>query len=56
MRARCNTREINTGENYAYDKEEVYQEMKEGSGVNDHYPEDDYEEICHIGQKGNSFD
>lgn len=56
MRARCNTREINTGENYAYDKEEVYQEMKECSGVNDHYPEDDYEEICNIGQKGNSFD
>ena len=55
MRVRCNAHEINTGANNAYGKEEVYQEMKECSGVNDHYPEDDYEEIRNIGQKANSF-
>jgi hypothetical protein len=50
MRARCNTREINTGTSYMYDKEDVYQEVKECS-MNDQYPDDDYEEIHNVGQK-----
>ena len=55
MRARSNTHGIHTNTNYAYDKEESYQEMNECS-VNDQYPNDDYEEIHNVVKKDNDFD
>ena len=54
VRARCNTRDIDTDTNYAYDKE-VYQEMKP-CGVDDQFQEDDYEEIHNIAKKAEDLD
>ena len=54
MRARCNTCDINTDTNYAYDNE-IYQEMKPSS-ENDQCKEEDYEEIHNIGKKAEDFD
>ena len=55
MRARSNTRDINTDANNAYNQEEAYQEMKQ-CNENDQYPDDDYEEIQNIAKEANDFD
>ena len=53
MRARCNTRDIDTDTDYAYGKKE-YQEMKPCS-VDDQFQEDDYEEIHNVAKKAEDF-